>query len=151
MLTLPLLGHGQPTTSTEGDSTQLVGIPRWVHWRALHDLALYRQCDSLVNQYRAQVKHDELLIAKADSLNRQAQDLIAIGDSINVRQEARLKNHEELILTQADAIRTWQDRFVISSGAALGASIGGMAAGAPGAAVGLVVGAGIGWLVKWLL
>lgn len=145
LLILPSFVHGQTSTSSE-DSTQLVAIPRWVHWRALRDVKLYRQCDSLLSKYDSLDRNNDRILAKYDSLDHKMQKIVALGDSLDSYRLQMIKSDMKLIGAQTKEINKWKERTKISLGSALGAGMGGIAAGAPGAAVGLVIGAGIGWI-----
>lgn len=64
LLIPPSFASGQAST----DSLELVGIPRWIHWRAIKEIKTGRACDSLRVELEKELALSVKVEAFADSL-----------------------------------------------------------------------------------
>lgn len=122
-LILPFFASGQSSTPT--DSTALVAIPRWIHWKAIHDIKVGRSCDSL--RLRLAEEIDTLRQAKEKDqavIDAQAQELkleIESGRLLNL-QRGNAEERARLAGQEVKRIRTVD--YIAAGGAVVAAALG---------------------------
>lgn len=125
-LILPSFASGQSSIPT--DSLALIGIPRWIHWRALQEIQVARACDSLRLQLQEEI--DTLTRARsADSLVIRARtrqlELEQAGSQVLQEQRANAEERAELQGKQVKRMRRMD--YLAAGGAVLVAALGGPA------------------------
>lgn len=103
----------------------LVGIPRWIHWKAIHEIKVGRSCDSLrlrlaeeIDSLRDSKRKDQAVIdAQARELELEKQS----GDLLNL-QRANAEERAGLAGREVKRIRAVD--YLAAGGAVLAAAFG---------------------------
>lgn len=115
LLTLPSCALGQkstPNPSDPTDSTVLIPIPRWMHWRAIHDLKRLPACDTAVMRLQAENENNLKRLANADSAITNLQDRNKLLHKADSASQARIEVKDQVI----DILKGKADKWKVVSG-----------------------------------